>query len=401
MPYVIAIADDLTGAAESAAALAGLPVAGPPALGEAVVLSPASEELPDHDVVVLDTDTRSAPADEASAATVEAVARAFSYLGGDGRGSVVKKLDSMLRGNTARELQAISGRWPMLLAPALPVQGRTVIDGTLTAGGRRHRLADLLPAAHAFPVTLRDVRGPAGGLVATLRSALHSGSTPIMDAETDADLDAVAAAVAELPRVVLAGSGGLASAIGRRRLADRLWTPPARPVAADGSLRRIVTVVGTAEPGARLQLKGLEDAGVAVRLLRADALLDDAWTVGEGPAEGHLAYAIDGPVRDGDGIPQRLSASLATRVLASHPDADFVVTGGQTAKALLTALGESVLFPAAVVHPGAIINFDRAGRIVATRPGSFGSADSLAQMLTAVALLRTRAATTTTRKGLP
>jgi uncharacterized protein YgbK (DUF1537 family) len=424
MPYVISIADDLTGAAESAAALAGLPAGGLRSLGSAVVLSPAPAELPDHRVVVLDTDTRSAPADEAAAATVEAVRRAFSHLDGGGRGLVFKKLDSMLRGNTRDELRAVAGRWPLVLAPALPVQGRTVTNGILTAAGARHRLADLLPEKRTFPVTLRDVRGPVARLVDSLRSALGSGGTPIVDAETDADLDAVATAVAELPGVLLAGSGGLASALGRRRPADPPAASPTGPAGPTGTTgpampterstptvptirygvpKGIVTVVGTSEPGARRQLACLEDAGVAVRLLPAEALLEGSWHSFGDPPERHLAYAIDGPVRHEERIRQRLASGLATAVLAAHPDADFLVTGGQTAKALLNALGQSVLFPAAVVHPGAIISVDPTGRIVATRPGSFGAPDSLARMLSAVARMRTPPADapTSTRKALP
>jgi len=419
MPYVISIADDLSGAAETAAALAGLPSGEPGAsdadpftgrdadgalrgAGRAVVLSPAPLVLPDRRVVVLDTDSRAVPASEAAASAVAAVGRAFAGAGGDGPAVVFKKLDSMLRGNTTAELRAIAGRWPLVLAPALPVQGRTVADGTLTVGDARHRLADLLPDDTTAPVALRDVRGSVRELTAAIQSALDAGLTAIVDAETDADLDAVARATAEFSRVVLAGSGGLAAAIGRRLPHGGSHAVTQRDGAAPTGLpRRVVTVVGTAETGARRQLEALRDAGVAVHLLAGDALLGGTVRPDDRSDDGDVAYAIDGPMHRDEEVRQRLALALAVHVLAAHPDADLVATGGQTAKALLTVLGESMLFPVFVVHPGAIINMDSTGRVFATRPGSFGSSDSLARMREAVTLLRTRAAPrTTTRKAL-
>ena len=71
---------------------------------------------------VIDLDTRELPPDEA--------ARRIQAL--DGR-ITFKKIDSLLRGNVQAEIEALTGE--VIVAPALPVEGRTVRGGVLHVHG--------------------------------------------------------------------------------------------------------------------------------------------------------------------------------------------------------------------------------------------------------------------------
>ncbi|TLF56227.1 hypothetical protein FE391_39555, partial [Nonomuraea sp. KC401] len=57
--------------------------------------------------------------------------------------------------------------------------------------------------------------------------------------------------------------------------------------------------------------------------------------------------------------------------------ADLVLTGGETARRVLDALGVREMVPVGQVHHGAVHSRTPDGRSVVTRPGSFGGPDSL------------------------
>jgi D-threonate/D-erythronate kinase len=55
----------------------------------------------------------------------------------------------------------------------------------------------------------------------------------------------------------------------------------------------------------------------------------------------------------------------------------LVLTGGETARAVVDAIGITTLHPVHEIHHGAVESVTTDGRRVVTRPGSFGTADSL------------------------
>ena len=89
---LVVVADDLTGAADSAALLTRL--------GRTSVLLDADSEWPEDDVLAVDTDSRHRDPVLAAARAAEATRRA-RRLGAQ----VVKKVDSTLRGHVAAELR--------------------------------------------------------------------------------------------------------------------------------------------------------------------------------------------------------------------------------------------------------------------------------------------------------
>ncbi|WP_346345769.1 four-carbon acid sugar kinase family protein [Streptomyces sp. 11-1-2] len=250
---LLAIADDLSGAAEVAAALCSrttrsrVLLVGRPDVGNGGGVSAGGARAlhPRHpgEATVLDLDSRYRPATEAA----EAVRDALRLSSPDGEADgdtdaetlVLKKIDSLLRGNVAAEIAALAeGGAGVVLAPALPIAGRVVRSGVVHIGGvalhegdawRAETLpppASVAQALGGLPtalIPLTTVRASPPALLAALRAAVAAGRVAICDAETDADLDAVVeASLAEGPRMRLVGSGGLAVALGRH-----LTTAPA------------------------------------------------------------------------------------------------------------------------------------------------------------------------------
>ncbi|WP_344316272.1 four-carbon acid sugar kinase family protein [Streptomyces javensis] len=246
---LLAIADDLSGAAEVAAAVCSrttrsrvLLLGGPGAAGMATALRPRHA----GEATVLDLDSRYRPAAEAAEAVREALRMSWpdgSCRGGSGAPDllappgppdpfVLKKIDSQLRGNVAAEIAALAeGGAGVVLAPALPIAGRVVRSGVVHIGGVPLHEGDAWRAEAVPPPTsvaqalgglptalvpLTTVRSSRPTLLTALRAAAVAGRVAICDAETDADLDAiVAASLADGPGMRLVGSGGLALAVGR------------------------------------------------------------------------------------------------------------------------------------------------------------------------------------------
>lgn len=124
---LIVIADDLTGAAESAA------IAHEHGL-DAVVLTKMPRTPVDADVLVIDTDTRLArPA--VAARRVRNIALRLKRLPHAG---IFKKTDSVLRGPVLAELKACTaalGHKRALLVAGNPSLGRTIVEGRLLIAG--------------------------------------------------------------------------------------------------------------------------------------------------------------------------------------------------------------------------------------------------------------------------
>ena len=398
MVGVAVVADDLSGAVESAATFL---------LRTSrifVALDAQSAAPPGTAVHVLDTDTRSLPGAEA-ARRVELATRALAAVP-----LVVKKVDSLLRGNLAAELAAVRRVRPQLVvAPALPAAGRTVLGGVVhldgvplhrtdawrvEAGAQPGTVADVLAPLPTRPVGLEVVRGP--GLARELRAVLDAGAVPVCDAVLDEDLDRLVAAAASLRDPVLAGSAAIAAAVARTLPGDRTeaaaWSALGGHAAAPAS--STLVVVGSAAPNIPDQLATLQAGGARVVLAAPEALLDphgvDLLRQRVGAAvEGLVVVAVDpaaavDPRRAG-GIARGLAAAVADPAAAVD---GLVLTGGETARAVLDRLAVTSLQPLVQVHHGAVVSAGPAGQLIATRPGSFGGHDSLLTLVRAVQTAR-------------
>jgi uncharacterized protein YgbK (DUF1537 family) len=203
------VADDLTGAADAAAAFAARGMRTEVVFGSSVAATLNAE------VVALNTGTR-----DLDPETLEAgLAGAFHGLPAET--IVFKKIDSVFRGNTFAEIaltvRRFAGR-PCLLAPAFPATGRIARAGALLVAHPKQRIA-VFEVLRAAGVALSLV--PAGLSADELQRALaecwRRGELACCDAEMQGDLQAVTAAARALSdSVVWIGSAGLAHALAAR-----------------------------------------------------------------------------------------------------------------------------------------------------------------------------------------
>ncbi|PXY27830.1 four-carbon acid sugar kinase family protein [Prauserella muralis] len=342
----------------------------------------------------LDLDVRHLPRDTARARYEAAAGRALR----DGHpGVLLLKIDSLLRGNVAAALAAVSpapGR-PVVLAPALPAQGRHTVGGRVRLaeatgplpGSLEGARTDVAAAAErpAALVGLGVVRAGPHALGTRLARLARDGMVAVCDAETDEDLDAIAAAAVRHRHPVVVGAGGIAAALGRVLRGERTGPDGPSPACCSGPDTPdgpVLVVAGTAEPSSHAQIARLERAGARVETL------DPA----QRRAAAEAAHGVETALRDGCAVlrvapcpmePSRSGqvlaslASAAATVLERDPRIRAVLTGGATARAVLTRLGAGALRLRCQVHPGAVHLGTGDGREIVTRPGSHGGPDSL------------------------
>ncbi len=353
-PGLRLLADDLTGALDTAAELTAL-------CGPVRVLWDGAAAPPPGSVA-LDSGTREAARD-AAFARVKALAPALV-----GAGIAYKKVDSLLRGHVAAELAACFGlgAWRhCIFAPAFPAQGR------ITRGGR---------------VLVRQPEGEwstAGGGV--LLAALADEGLPtrpgsldaplppgvaVFDAETDDDLARLAALGKRTQAPVLwCGSGGLARALaGEARV--RPATTLKRPVLGLFGSDHAVTARQLAACGPcwiRLPDDGAATVAARVaRLMGAAGVALTSLDLPTGLSRGEAARRIEAALTD-----------LAHRL--PRPGT-LLAAGGETLRALCRGLGARSLQTAGLVAPGVPRSVMRGGAWdgieVVSKSGAFG-ADAL------------------------
>jgi D-threonate/D-erythronate kinase len=351
------IADDLTGACDTGALFAGrvpVPVTvWPRRAVEAVVR-------------VVDTESRTVSASEAADRVSAVAGRARS-------GFWFKKIDSTLRGPMGAEIDALmraTGAVTAVVCPAFPGQRRVVLDRVLLVGGvpvaetpiardpqfpgGSSSVVDLLrpqlDRALAW-IPIDQLRAGGDALAGRLRRL--SGTAIIADAETDSDLDLlIEAALAVTPVPLLAGSAGLA-----RALAARLGLLGERVELPIGG--RWLVVAGSLHPATRRQLREARAAGLTV---------------------------LATPERPSADRTEAIARLIEQAVAALQREAWdlLVVTGGETAVALWSALGAERLDLSGVPAPGLALGQLRVpGRdplAVLTKAGGFGPPDLLVSL---------------------
>ena len=260
MRYLKILADDLTGAADTAARCRrfGLPAT--------IFLDSPEMPLP-QGALAFTSDSRHLAAD-AAAQSARKTAASLPPL--DARW--YKKIDSTLRGNVGSELDALLelvDAPAAVVCPAFPAQRRWLRNGILTApdfGLPAIHLPSLLREQSRHPVaalSIEEVRGVA--LAARLKRLMRMGDSCTgqgrlviaVDAITDNDLDRLVKAQEEaLPDALLCGSAGLVGALVRREAAKETF--PALP---EGRIRTegktVLLVAGSGSEVAHRQIAHL------------------------------------------------------------------------------------------------------------------------------------------------
>jgi len=405
MTPITVIADDLSGAAETAEQFR--------LRGHETSVSLGVPSGPATGVTVVDVGTRTGTAEEARVA-IDTLPLPVGTL-------VLKKTDSLWRGHVGPELEALTGRgYDVVVAGALPALGRTVVGGRPLVDGRPlaetplwhleprdapATLAELVDHPSAL-VGLDVVRSGPVAFAARLDDALVGGALALVDAETDDDLTAVVAAVLRLSvrpgvrrPVALAGSAALAAA-----LADAV-APGGHALASDdvaprggaGPVRPVLVVVGSAAEVARGHADALAATGADVHVLDP---ADDAGLLVEATRASLSRSSVAVLTVTARRLPDPLVGSAALAEVVARIDADveldLVLTGGETARAVLDRLTTTTLRPITQLEHGAVLSLAGDGRgaagddrLVATKPGSFGGPTVLADLVDLVR--RTRA----------
>ncbi|WGD55882.1 four-carbon acid sugar kinase family protein [Bradyrhizobium sp. CB1650] len=346
------LADDLTGALDTAAEFVGL--CGP---FDVIWAEATPSTLPS--CLAIDSGTR----ERSLADSVAVVERLAPLLGG--AGIAYKKVDSLLRGAWAAELAATlrAGSWKAcIVAPAFTYQGRRTRRGqqyALGQDGRWSPVGDTLLAQLAA----EGVEARTGRRDAPLTEGIH-----VFDAETDADLERVVAIGRSAPFPVLwCGSGGLAGALTRGHSAVASQALRAPVLGLFGSDQRATAAQLDACGHAVVTLKdeNTDNAGIVRRKLAHDRVAMVRFDLAPGLSRGEAA--------------QRIARELTSLTSALDPPGALIVAGGETLKAACLALGASALKVTGRIVPGLPRSLLQGGRWdgveVISKSGAFGAPD--------------------------
>ncbi len=346
------VADDLTGALDTAAPLVALAGPLPVYWDRAAILKAA-------DSFALDTESRDVDAPES--AWLEAFA---------GADLAFKKIDSLLRGNTARDVVAClaNGRFPsVVIAPAFPAQQR------ITAGSRQYWRTD---AGAPWQAVACDLASELRRSSVTLRmaasaAALAGAGTFFCDAASEHDLAALVTAGRRLAGPILwCGSAGLARALAGapgEAAVPRLEPP-------------LLLVIGSHHPVTLTQIQALAEQApeVLIRIRPGDAIGAAIRAVDEALVRhGRAALVIE--IADGTGA--AVAGPIFDRILG-HADRELprprslIVTGGATLHRLVRALGVGALIVTGEPLPGVARSRVQGGgwhdTAVVSKSGAFG-----------------------------
>jgi D-threonate/D-erythronate kinase len=363
-------ADDRTGALEAAAQCADA------GLTAAVVAAPAVAD--DVDVTVIDLGSRHLDA-AGAAARIGRVAEAV------GRSLVLHKIDSTLRGNWVAEIGSlVAGGRRVLLVPAFPAAGRICRDGIVLEHGvpvdrTAHALDARSPSVTSSPASVLPGAVGLGDAASVRRWCPTGGPIGVVDAATDADLDAIVAVLADAGAgtradIVLVGTAGVAGAWARRLTSH----DAARPMVAPVLEVPVVVVCGSAHPASRAQVARLIDRGVPV------AAPGDE---GDLPGDAPVVIITAPPLGPGAPAHVEMAAALgrAGRATVARLDAaTVVVLGGDTAAAMVGDLPVRVQGSLDVGVALGTVELGGRGVTIVTKPGGFGDPGTLEALMRTV-----------------
>jgi uncharacterized protein YgbK (DUF1537 family) len=322
---------------------------------------------PDAELVSVDADTRSRPAAHTQALieTASELVAAADVL--------YKTVDSTLRGYLAVEIETawrVSGRRRAVFAPAFPAAGRTTKGGMQLLDG-----VDLGQSSFASDARQAVQTGEIARLLEPLSSQLWApgdeppppGVIAICDAETDADLDAIVAS-ADDADVLWIGSPGMAQALARKHARD------AERQAVE-AVDRVGIVIGSMHALNRIQLERLEDVlGDGVEHLASTGEAPTA------PAAVAMAPLSDGPVTPDAAAAVAADLAREAHALMAAGYGAVVVTGGETARAIVASLDEPTVEVLDEPRPGIVRGRLSTGVLLVTKAGGFGNAETFVDL---------------------
>ena len=401
-PFLGIVADDLTGACDTAAQLATFGIA-------SLCSVRPKGPLPDwgkYDALAVNTQSRCMPGREAA----RAVRQGMGTLEKIGPRLYFKKIDTALRGNIAEETLAAmeSGFDTAILVAAIPRIGRTTRGGRQFLWGHpleeTHLVKDDLnstpfstsripevfsgfPGVRTIVVSVEALRKP-GACIPRLASSAREKIILIFDAETREDIDRIVrAALRDDRRFLYIGSLGLMEALAGTLKEEPGSSPPTAPI-LPGTPRRILIACGSPHPASRIQIDRLLSTGEARDLPLSLRDLETCFP-GAAATEGNLLCMHLRPERRETGttidIPDRF-AELVVRAVEKGERDCLILIGGETAYAVCRKLRIQTLETTAAFATVAAISKPRGKAqtpcsFIVTKGGSVGEPDILVSLI--------------------
>lgn len=409
------IADDLTGAGDSAVQFAEAGWQARLALTDSVAVNTGG-------VIAIVTDARAQPDAAARVATASAV----TTLHEAGIDRLFVKIDSTMRGSVDAQIRGALSAWAeargdaelppfAIVCPAYPGMGRTLQVGRLLVDGVAVELTSIgrdpvTPVQTAFvsalipgSINLAIGADDASALAERIAALVTAGVEIVtVDATTDTELELIAEAAVLLgSSAIPIGSAGLAIAM------SALWAAGTETTANDSiqvprnEADRILVVVSSLHDVSREQHQHLVTVDLAepVRTLAptltdlADEGSTAAWLASEFGRSVDLprVVVILSPAERRDANPTtaiRVGAGLAElteAVLEQAAISALVLMGGEGARAVLDRVGAEAIrvtgairegIPAGVIEGGLLD-----GLAVVTKAGGFGDRSTLADLI--------------------
>ncbi|WP_346238592.1 four-carbon acid sugar kinase family protein [Niabella insulamsoli] len=364
---IIVIADDFTGAAEMAGISLGY--------GLQVALCLNKLVASDADVLILSAETRSMPKEQA-VATMKEITLAARALG---PAFVYKKIDSVLRGHVAAEVEAqleVLGLKKALLLPANPSMGRTIVNGQYFVDGialsntgfakdpefaiRSSEVREIIQRPEAAVLRAAD----------DLKDGLNIGET-----NSFGDVERWAANMPD--RCLPAGSGDFFEALLNQRFKKKQNQDKPR------LQKPHIYISGTTYQQSRDRMQ--RTVAGAAALITANMLQRDDFSNWFDRASGMLESRqrliiafddnIDTTLFDAAAL-RRLMAGWMKRALENWAVKELLIEGGATAAALFEALGQTC-FEAVYEWGRGVVRMKAGELMVTVKPGSYQLPDAL------------------------
>ncbi len=417
------LADDLTGAMDAGVQLVNKGITA------SVVFDARNikDIQQDSDVIIVDTESRNIDPERA----YDKVSRAVDTLKESGMELIYKKVDSTMRGNIGSEMDAVldrKGKQMMIMAPALPYNGRTTIEGIHYVNGVPLAETELardpfspvknsyIPAIiqeqcnrKAALLGLNTLRKGEGSIQGFIRKAMEDGfSLIISDAEDEKDLELLAGGIRETEnRALLCGSAGLFTFLERAygSLANKDKAPNEITAAmANNKPKPVVAICGSPALMSRKQvdfaacnLKNtvLIRANSEELLIPLEHEVDEALDKGmniiidgtDASKEELLKRYINSPdmLKERSAAVQKLLAQFLGFILDRTRLKGLILLGGDTAVSMCRHMGALGIRIAGEVEPyipfGTLIGGENNGLVVVTKAGGFGNEATLAKAM--------------------
>jgi uncharacterized protein YgbK (DUF1537 family) len=394
------LADDLTGAADAGGTFASA--------GFSTVIALGESRVEDVDVLVLSTDSRELDAASAADANRRAARSLLPKTPLPPPRWVYKKIDSALRGHPCAELLAVMtemGETRALVAPALPVQGRTTVRSQQLINGvplqrtsfesasYGSNLLSMFGCGQDVPVHALDLATVRSGVerIAECISEIDAGIL-VVDAETDGDLAAIARGALRANIRLLAGSAGLTRQLASA-LPQRASLPPSIMPVRDAV--PTLVVAASRHDSTTAQVAVLQEAGIPIVRPSQEALEGVDPFAGSAVSEltsyltarRSVVFTTAGlpPSRLGPAFVAEHIAEVVAILAKRHLIGSMILTGGDVAANVMSKLEASEVVLGGEVQPAVPWGLLRSRLLsevpVVTKAGSFGAAETLLECL--------------------